>query len=307
MGLREILTSPMGVLMAALLAAGCSTGLTPSGGIQDTFVSDGDDDDDLPGDSGGGPIGDDDDDDDAQNQPPTADAGDDLLDAEVTDVVQLDGSGSYDPDGDPLSYAWSFTSQPAGSTASLINATRVNPSFFVDRAGDYVIQLTVSDGIASDTDEVVVSAVAPNEGPVANAGPDQVVDVGDRVQLNGSASYDPDGDPITFAWTLSSRPAGSIAALDNPSSVLPRFTADVAGVYTVSLAVTDDGANWSPPDVVLITAQEPNDSDCISCAQVQMEAQRRIRAGDVASGAGLVFLPLVALFYQRRRHRGEDR
>ena len=93
--------------------------------------------------------------------------------------------------------------------------------------------------------------LSSNTSPIANAGDDQSVNVGGTVTLDGSGSSDPDGDPLTFNWAFSSIPAGSTAILDNPSSVNPSFTADVAGTYVVSLTV-NDGALDSESDTVTI-------------------------------------------------------
>jgi hypothetical protein len=49
-------------------------------------------------------------------------------------------------------------------------------------------------------------AEAQNVPPVADAGPDQTVDVTTNVQLDGSGSYDYDGDPLTYAWSVLARP-----------------------------------------------------------------------------------------------------
>ncbi len=72
------------------------------------------------------------------NSPPVADAGLDRS-AHIGEVVALDGSGSYDPDGDPITYLWHLVSVPAGSTAALSDPTAVNPTFAVDAHGDYVV------------------------------------------------------------------------------------------------------------------------------------------------------------------------
>jgi hypothetical protein len=93
------------------------------------------------------------------NLPPTADAGADQT-VNVGDVVQLDGSSSSDPDGDPLSYSWSFISRPTGSAAVLSDPDIVNPTFVADVAGDYVLELTVEDGRGgTDSDQVTITAV----------------------------------------------------------------------------------------------------------------------------------------------------
>ena len=92
--------------------------------------------------------------------------------------------------------------------------------------------------------------------PVADAGPDQNAVVGGVVQLDGSESFDPDGDPISFSWQFMSQPTGSVAELTEPATSSPTFAPDVAGDYVVQLVVSD-GTNDSDPDQVTITAQTP--------------------------------------------------
>jgi hypothetical protein len=73
---------------------------------------------------------------------------------------------------------------------------------------------------------ITVSILSVNHPPVANAGKDQQVKVGDLVTLDGRNSYDPDGDLITYRWTITETPLGSVAALSNPTSVVPTFVPD---------------------------------------------------------------------------------
>ncbi len=94
------------------------------------------------------------------NTPPTADAGEDQQVA-VGDVVQLDGSGSSDPDGDAITLLWEFVSLPDGSEAVLDDPTSETPTFVADAEGTYVVMLTASDGSSDSVpDYVQVEAVA---------------------------------------------------------------------------------------------------------------------------------------------------
>lgn len=188
------------------------------------------------------------------NSPPVADAGPNQT-VNVGDTVTLDGSNSSDADSDPLTYQWSLES-PAGSNATLSGGTTVNPTFIPDIEGTYTATLVVNDGtVDSAPDSAVITAqlVVINNPPVANAGPDQTVDIGAVVSLDGSGSSDADGDPLTFNWTLEV-PAGSGAALSGAATVSPEFVPDVEGIYVATLTV-NDGTDDSAPDSVSISAQ----------------------------------------------------
>jgi hypothetical protein len=83
--------------------------------------------------------------------------------------------------------------------------------------------------------------VTNNLPPQANAGADQTVYQGSAVDLDGSASFDPDGTLVNQRWTQISGPP---ATLSDPTAEIPRFTAPVVPIQgaalTFSLTVTDD-------------------------------------------------------------------
>jgi hypothetical protein len=185
------------------------------------------------------------------NVAPVANAGPDQGRAAPGSTITLDGSGSSDANGDPLTYSWSFQSKPTGSAAVLSNPTIVSPTFVVDRDGDYVVQLIVSDGTVNSVPNSV-TITSDNVAPVADAGPVQTVAVSALVILAGSASSDANGDPLTYSWTFVSIPVGSLAVLAGSTTVSPTFTADLAGNYVVQLIV-HDGTVDSAPDSVIIT------------------------------------------------------
>jgi hypothetical protein len=173
-------------------------------------------------------------------------------------TTTLNGANSSDANGDAITYAWSMTSKPSGSTAALANASTVNPTFAADIAGSYVMSLVVSDGsLTSAASTVTITASTANIAPVANAGAAQSVVTGSQVTLNGSASNDANGDALTYTWAFVSRPTGSTAALSSTTSVNPTFTAGTAGSYVLSLVVRDGALN-SVASTVTITASNAN-------------------------------------------------
>ena len=165
--------------------------------------------------------------------------------------VTLDGLASTDENFDPLTYRWVLTRKPATSVATLTGATTAVPAFTVDLAGDYIAQLRVSDGERYGAIDTVL-VTTENAAPLANAGADQNAAVGGVVSLDGSNSSDANGTALTFEWAMLYRPAGSAAALSNPAAAEPSFVADVSGTFIVQL-MTSDGTLRSAPDTVVIT------------------------------------------------------
>jgi hypothetical protein len=100
-----------------------------------------------------------------------------------------------------------------------------------------------------------VTVLLENQAPIANAGPDQTLLIGNLVTLNGSGSQDPDDGPgpLSYEWVQIGGPSVS---LSNPTTSAPSFTPAVIGTYTFSLVVRDGQAD-STPDAVVIKVNDP--------------------------------------------------
>lgn len=202
------------------------------------------------------------------NVPPNADAGVDL-DVQVGAPVTADGSKSADSDNgpQPLTYQWTVLQVPTGSTIqndSLTDATQAKVSFTPDKPGVYGLRLTLSDGQASDTDEVLITVRAQNVPPTANAGPDQTVTLGKEVQLSGQRSIDPDNapQPLTYSWRFVSKPATSKlidADLIGSETVTPKFQPDVTGSYVIELEAFDGAVSSFDTVVIEVIAAVAQD------------------------------------------------
>ena len=193
---------------------------------------------------------------------PVADAGPDH-DAAVEERVTLDGSGSSDPEGAELEFNWALSAAPDCSSLEsddIFNQGTETPSFICDCAGIFVISLAVSDGAQwSDPDYANVTCAEGDQAPIADAGDSANAAPcdGDTIELNGFGSWDPEGETLTYAWSVVTVPADSVASdadFDDASSASPRFTWDVEGEYTFQLQVFD-GEQWSAPDVVTVVTQ----------------------------------------------------
>lgn len=178
----------------------------------------------------------------------------------VNQRVTLDGSGSTDPDDNRLNYQWRLVDRPDGSSATLNDANSVNAWFTTDVPGPYSAELTVTDSHgaeASRRERVHVLAKSSNNAPVARPGFSpafsaeqpfviypQAPEVYDGEHLQASSlnasfyltsdAYDPDGDTLTYLWSLTSYPAGHEMALP-----IRRF-------YDVSLGMCLNGYNVDP-------------------------------------------------------------
>lgn len=161
----------------------------------------------------------------------------------------------YRADGGSSGNDWYLGSTQASTTNPLLE----NPSTVSRTAGDFRLTSSspakdtaqtraefstdyfgVSRPQGSSWDRGFHEYSSSHVAPVADAGPSQTVTTGTSVTLDGSASTSPTGNtPLTYAWTMISRPGGSSATLSGSTTVHPTFTPDVAGDYTISLVVTD--------------------------------------------------------------------
>lgn len=202
---------------------------------------------------------------------------------ESCDVIQLDGTGSTDDDGDPLTYSWRLTTKPATSKASAADnyddTTSDMPTFQLDAAGTWVFRLVVDDGDDIDGDVVTVKSVlrSTNTAPVADPGSDDsdadsvacswsgtewvCPDCSDvQFTLDGTGSTDADGDPLNHAWTVLSSDA--TATLDDAEADTTTLTlTDLAASYgtttyevEVQLGVSDC-AEGTDSDTVWFTVE----------------------------------------------------
>ena len=198
---------------------------------------------------------------------PIAEAGDDLTVA-LGSIAMLSATGShwcstYDDD---VTFTWGFVSVPAESVINenSLSANRsiaaVTPQFIPDVVGEYVISLQVNDGVQlSNVDYVVVNVVAGDNPPVANCGGSYQGSIGQLVMLNASASSDPEFASLSYAWSLSGPTCSSLDSTDiyNPSTQKPSFVPDCAGVFVMTLSVSD-GNHWSDPAICSIDVAGEN-------------------------------------------------
>ena len=175
--------------------------------------------------------------------------------AYVGDNVKLDGTASGDPNGDAISYQWKMVTKPGGSAAQISKPQAAKPRFKVDVPGEYKVQLVVTDrwGKSSDPDTMTITGIR-NRPPKANAG--EVISnvyLGDKVTLYGDGSKDPDGDPLTYQWELTFKPAASKTALAGSNTTNPTLMVDALGCYEIQLVVNDGKVNSEPSTVYVST------------------------------------------------------
>ena len=190
------------------------------------------------------------------NTAPTANAGANQSVNEGA-TVELDGSASSDPDGNIASYSWQQIDS-SGYSVSLSDSSSAQPTFTapaVSANAELTFELTVSDNDGAQDSATVTITILDNTAPTANAGANQSVNEGATVELDGSASSDPDGNIASYSWQQIDS-SGYSVTLANPESAQPTFTAPAVSAnaeLTFELTVSDnDGAQDSATVTITI-------------------------------------------------------
>ena len=202
------------------------------------------------------------------NFPPIAIAGPDTIVIEGRSL-QLDGSKSYDPEGENLSYLWKVLSgYMIGSSGKILQnilpknieiesspsepKVDINTPFVVGNGEVFILELSVNDGSKTSRDTISIS-VNNNRVPIANAGEDFNSKEGQEVFLNGGKSLDPDGQVLTYDWISSNDLNLNNETKSNPNFITPAVLED--SLITIFLRVSDSDI-WSKLDTVNINVSD---------------------------------------------------
>ena len=168
-----------------------------------------------------------------------------------------------------------------------LNVVSKTPSII--RCGQRVLALALTSvivacgGSNSEVTETPPVVVPVNTAPTANAGSDFTIVIGSTATISGKLSSDKEGNTLTYSWSLTSKPAGSSAAINNPMSVDTSFVADQVGVYKIQLIVNDGSLSSTADELVVLAEAAPVTAKDITNVEFQN------RDGSCASYVGSYF------------------
>ncbi|HDO19797.1 MAG TPA: PKD domain-containing protein, partial [Thermoplasmatales archaeon] len=179
-----------------------------------------------------------------QNKVPVADAGGPYY-GMVNQTVYFDGSGSYDTDGNIVSYIWDF------GDGSFSTGKKVQHIY--SQAGNYTVTLTVRDddgGEDIDTTTACISDVKENNPPVAVIDVPSYAMVGEKITFDASNSYDSDGTIVSYVWSFGDG--------NNAVGSTVEHSYSSPGTYTITLTVNDDlgGTGTSTATITIFSQSE---------------------------------------------------
>jgi hypothetical protein len=228
--------------------------------------------------------------------------------SETSFVAELDITDDLDVDGDPVTvevFNQDANGEVRGSNNNKLKsrgcgwtannaATAFDPDitgrkcrFNANPKAEDELPFTAQDLV----DQEVISDVSDlncTSTVFADAGPDQIVNIGDLVTLDGSGSTPAGG---TFSWVFTVTPPGSTAALSGADTANPTFTPDVDGTYTVEFTYTVGAeSDTDTVDVVVanpVTAYAGEDQATLA-GKVTLDGSGSTPAGGTFSWAFIV-------------------
>lgn len=213
------------------------------------------------------------------------------FDAAITTLssTTMDCSASSDPESDPLTYRFSFYSKPGSSALAdwqITDRYTDTASFTPDVDGSWSVRFRVIDD-TPNSDRIfleMTSTGGGNTAPVSDAGGDQSVALGPTVSLDGTGSYDDDGDSLSYRWTFKTLPAKSSlknAHITGRYTDSASFPPDVEGTYEMRLRV-DDGTTTAVDFATITVSGSPSAGDLAAGDLVITEIMKNPAGSDSA-------------------------
>ena len=191
-----------------------------------------------------------------KNEAPSANAGPDRTITLPADTVALEGTATDDglPTGSTLAVTWTKVSGPGEVTFADTQSAATSATF--SAAGEYVLELTASDGELSSSDTITVTVIPRNQPPVVDAGPDQTLKLPALAALSGTVTDDalPRGSVVTVTWSVANGPGAVTFAAPNAAVTTASFS--VPGVYSLRLSASDTDLTVSDDVVVTVLQNE---------------------------------------------------
>lgn len=229
------------------------------------------------------------------NKPPTANAESPIAITLPNNTVTLKATAN-DPENKPMNFEWTRQSGPASftfseTTGQVLNGETKETTVSNLVAGAYVFRFTVTDDHNQTAFAEIRVTVNPaaNKNPIAVAGgPLDVQLPTSFVRLDGRASSDPEGKPISFLWEAS----GNTLPIFNPTSPQPIvYGIQTENDYNFKLTVTDD-AGLTGTDNCLMRVRGKQRTACLSLGNIEERFQKLI------AGSSQSFLEFLVAYQQ---------
>lgn len=217
---------------------------------------------------------------------PIADAGENILVIIPETTATLDGSGSSNPGSEALSFVWKQVYGPSEVVFSDASLSSTDISGLVE--GIYLIELFVSNGSYSDTDElfVIVSETANIKPAITINSPENNAEyyVGTEITLSAEAS-DLDGTIQQVEFFEGENSIGTVTS----SPYIINWTSSVVGGYSITAMATDNDGNTATSGSVLV-----NFIEAPSCEGTSHNGEFSYLFSDDDNNPTLTFIPSMA-------------